>query len=101
MDNQSCPQIFVASWPSRRARVAVWRYSRHAAKTRPLEIRLSGTNVVLSWPSLAANALLETTGDLTTTNPWATVTNLPALENSQYVVTNQVAGGNRFYKLSR
>jgi hypothetical protein len=50
---------------------------------------------------LAANALLETTGDLTTTNPWATVTNLPALENSQYVVTNQVAGGNRFYKLSR
>ena len=67
-----------------------------------LQIQLSGTNVVLSWPWVPpAGVVLETTGDLTATNPWTTVSNLPAFHGVQFTATNPVADGNRFYRLTR
>jgi hypothetical protein len=65
-----------------------------------LQIQLSGTNVVLSWPWVPPGGfVLETIDDLTTTNPWTTVSNLPAFHGVQFIATNPVSGGSRFYRL--
>lgn len=65
-----------------------------------LQIRLSGTNVVLTWPWVPPGGFIrETTCDLTTTNPWTTVSNLPPFQGVQYTATNPVCGGNRFFRL--
>jgi hypothetical protein len=66
-----------------------------------LQILLSGTNVVLSWPLSAAGLVLETTDQLTPSSSWTAVTNSPFIVNSQCTVTNQISGGNRFYRLRR
>jgi len=65
-----------------------------------LQIQLSGTNVVVTWPLAAAGFVLETTDKLTTTNSWTTVTNVPGIVNFQYMVTNQISGTSRFYRLA-
>jgi probable HAF family extracellular repeat protein len=65
-----------------------------------LQIQLSGTNVVVTWPLSAAGFVLETTDKLTTTDSWTTVTNVPAIVNFQYTVTNQISGSSRFYRLA-
>jgi hypothetical protein len=63
-----------------------------------LGVALSGTNLVLSWPSPPGDFLLQQNSDLTTTN-WLTVTNAPALTNFQNQVVLPVAAGNYFYRL--
>jgi len=65
-----------------------------------LQIELSGTNVVLSWPWVPPGGLvLETATDLTATNGWTTVSNLPPFRGIQYTATNQVCGASRFYRV--
>jgi hypothetical protein len=67
-----------------------------------LRIQRSGTNVVLSWPWVPpAGFVLETTDVLASTNPWTAVSNLPAFRGAQYMATNQVWDGSRFYRLRR
>ena len=65
-----------------------------------LQIQLSGTNVVLSWPLSAAGYVLQTTDKLTMTNTWTTVTNVPEIVNFEYMITNQISGDSRFYRLA-
>ena len=49
----------------------------------------------------AANYVLETTANLTATNSWTTVTDTPAIVNLQCLVTNQISGAARFYRLRK
>ncbi len=66
-----------------------------------LQAQVSGNNFILSWPSAAANYVLETTANLTATNSWTTVTDTPAIVNLQCLVTNQISGAARFYRLRK
>jgi uncharacterized repeat protein (TIGR03803 family) len=65
-----------------------------------LNIALSGSTVVLSWPSWASDLNLQQTPDLTDRN-WAAVTNSPVVVNLQNQVTlAPQSGGTRFYRLT-
>jgi len=63
-----------------------------------LSITVSGTNLVLSWPSPPGSFVLQQNYDLTTTN-WTEATNMPiAGEGQNQVIVNPVIG-NQFYRL--
>jgi alpha-tubulin suppressor-like RCC1 family protein/pimeloyl-ACP methyl ester carboxylesterase len=77
-------------------------YYRLAIIAAPaLQAQVSGKNFILSWPASASGYVLETTTNLAATNSWVAVTNTPALLNQQSVVTNQISGAARFYRLSQ
>jgi len=68
--------------------------------TLSLNIELSGSHIVLSWPSWASDLLLQQTPDLTASN-WMAVTNSPAVTNLQNQVTlAPPSSGNTFYRLT-
>ena len=66
-----------------------------------LQARVSGKNFILSWPTSAADYVLETSTNLTTINSWTTVTDTLAIVNLQCLVTNQISGAARFYRLKK
>jgi hypothetical protein len=63
-----------------------------------LNIALSGTNVLLSWPTPPGDVVLQQNFDLTTTN-WTTVTNPPAVMNGQNQVVLPSGSSNQFYRI--
>lgn len=85
---------------STNAALTVSNFQFYVALPPALQIQLSGTNVVLTWPLSAAGHVLQTTDKLAPTNSWATVTNVPVIVDFQYTVTNQISGGSRFYRLA-
>jgi hypothetical protein len=66
-----------------------------------LQAQVSGKNFILAWPTNAPGYVLQTTTNLTATNSWIAVTNTPATVNQQSVVTNQISGAARFYRLKQ
>ena len=78
------------------------RFYRLATVVIPtLQAQVSGNNFILSWPASASGYVLETTTNLTAANSWTVVTNTPATVNQQSVVTNQISGAARFYRLKQ
>ena len=72
---------------------------RLAVPEPTLAITLSGSQLVLSWPSWAADLVLQENPDLTTTN-WRTVTTPVVVTNLQnQVVLWPAPSGNTFYRL--
>jgi uncharacterized repeat protein (TIGR03803 family) len=67
----------------------------------PLAISLSGTNVILTWPTNADGFTLESTTNLAIPTAWGPVSPGPANFNEQYVVTNSRSGEKMFYRLVR
>jgi alpha-tubulin suppressor-like RCC1 family protein len=65
-----------------------------------LQIKLSGTNVILTWPSSATGYVLQSTVSLTPPVSWTAVTNVPAISNLQYIVTIPISSGSLFYRLA-
>jgi uncharacterized repeat protein (TIGR03803 family) len=77
-------------------------YYRLAIITAPsLQAQVSGNSFILSWPASASAYVLETTTNLAAANSWVAVTNTPATVNQQSVVTNQISGAARFYRLKQ
>ena len=75
-------------------------FYRLAIITAPaLQVQVFGKNFILSWPTNATGYVLETTTNLAVANSWVAVTNTPTTVNQQYVVTNQISGAARFYRL--
>ncbi len=66
-----------------------------------LQAQMSGNNFVLSWPLSAAGYVLQTSTNLTDTNSWTAVPNVPAIVNLQNTVTNPISGGAQFYRLKK
>jgi hypothetical protein len=65
----------------------------------PVAAKLTGTNLVLSWPTNTTGVLLEYTTNLAT-KTWVTNTATLYKINGQYVITNGVAPkGAKFYRL--
>jgi hypothetical protein len=69
-----------------------------ALPTAALNIALSGTNVLLSWPTPPGDVVLQQNLDLTTTN-WNTVTNMPAVTNGQNQVVLPSGSSSQFYRI--
>jgi hypothetical protein len=63
-----------------------------------LNITLSGTNLVLSWPSPPGGFVLQQSSGLATTN-WLTMTNTPVITNFQNQIILPPNTGNQFYRL--
>jgi hypothetical protein len=77
-------------------------YYRLAIITAPiLQAQISGSSFVLSWPASVQNFGLQTTTNLADANSWMTVTDTPAIVNLQCLVTNQISGAARFYRLQK
>ena len=66
-----------------------------------LQAQAFGSNLVVTWPVSADGYALETSTNLTGTNSWAPVTNVPAIVNFQNTVTNPISAGSRFYRLNK
>jgi Immunoglobulin domain len=66
-----------------------------------LQARVSGKNLILSWPSTAQKFSLQTTTNLVDPNSWVTLTNVPSVVNLQNTVTNPIAGSQGFYRLKQ
>jgi uncharacterized repeat protein (TIGR03803 family) len=66
-----------------------------------LQAQVLSSKLIASWPLSASGFTLQTSTNLTATNSWTTVTNVPAIVNLQNAVTNPVSGGMRFYRLKQ
>lgn len=67
-----------------------------------LSMVLAGGQCLVRWPASASGFVLESTGALSETNgAWTTVTNAPVVVDFLNMVTNDVSGGSRFYRLRR
>ena len=78
------------------------RFYRLAIIAAPiLQAQVSGKNFILSWPASATGYGLETSTNLADANSWTVVANTPATVNQQYVVTNQISGAAKFYRLKQ
>jgi hypothetical protein len=78
------------------------RFYRLATIAAPtLQAQVSGKNFILAWPTNATGYVLQTTTNLAAANSWTAVTNTPATVNQQSVVTNQISGAARFYRLKQ
>jgi hypothetical protein len=62
---------------------------------------VGGNNVKLDWTTAAAGYALERTNKLVGATNWQPVTNVPAIVNSRFQVTNGPATGNQFYRLHK
>ena len=65
---------------------------------RRLNIAPNGPNVIVSWPALAVNLVLQSASQLSGTGAWITADGTPTLVGNQYYVTNSAAGAG-FYRL--
>jgi hypothetical protein len=66
-----------------------------------LQAQVSGNNFILSWAASATGYSLETTTNLADPNSWMAVIDTPAIVNLQCLVTNQISGAARFYRLKK
>ena len=63
-----------------------------------LEISVSDSMTLLSWPLTAGGYVLETTPTLVSPT-WEAVTNAPAISADRYVLTNSLGGASQFFRL--
>ena len=65
-----------------------------------LTITQSGTEILLAWPSSAGGCAVQSTMNLTTPN-WETITNMPIISGSNYIVTNSCLNQTMFFRLTQ
>jgi hypothetical protein len=63
-----------------------------------LQISNSGTNLILSWPTLPGGFVLQQNSNLAATN-WTATTNAPAIANFQDQIIFPSTNGNQFFRL--
>jgi len=64
-----------------------------------LQILLSATQVVVSWPTAASNLVLETASTLGPGASWTALTNGIVISDNSQFLTNEVGGGAAFFRL--
>jgi hypothetical protein len=64
-----------------------------------LNISASGNVVTVSWPAIYLNYNLQTTYQLQDPTSWYTLTNTPAFDGSNFVVTNSMDSEEQFFRL--
>ncbi|MBU6400632.1 MAG: hypothetical protein KGS61_09960, partial [Verrucomicrobia bacterium] len=66
-----------------------------------LTAKVSGTNLVLTWPGAASGFQLQSTPNLSPTNTWTTVTQPPILSNNLFTVSLPLGGSQVFFRVTR
>jgi len=66
-----------------------------------LTLNLTGADLVLSWPALAADFRLEATEDLTASPNWETVLDLAVTPEGTYTSTNRLSSERRLFRLRK
>jgi uncharacterized repeat protein (TIGR03803 family) len=79
----------------------VFSLSLESVSAPQLKVIPSGANVILTWPTNAAGFTLQSSTSHVSRADWITVSPGPVLVNGQNVVTNPVAGPQKFYRLSQ
>jgi hypothetical protein len=64
-----------------------------------LQILLSATQVVVSWPTAASNLVLETASTLGPGASWTALTNGIVISGNSQFLTNEFGGGAAFFRL--
>lgn len=65
----------------------------------PLDIQLMDTNATVSWPLFGVKYQLQSTTDLSATNGWSFVPQVPTTNGDQISVTLPVGENQRFFRL--
>lgn len=68
---------------------------------RALKVIRSADTLLISWPASVSGAVLETTEVLTPVATWVPVATAPAIIGDQTVVTVDIEGGMKFYRLRK
>ena len=66
-----------------------------------LNVSLNGNQTSISWPAISTGWQLEETDNLSSTNHWIAVTNIPISANYENLVTNTLKNGPRFFRLKK
>lgn len=66
-----------------------------------LNSRLSGKELILSWPTTAVGFKLQSALNLTPSVNWIDSTNVPGIVGGQFTVTNTTSGSSKFYRLKK
>jgi uncharacterized repeat protein (TIGR03803 family) len=77
----------------------VFRLSLGSVTAPQLKIILSGSDVILTWPTNAAGFTLQSNTNLVSPATWNPVFPAPVIVNGQYAVTNAISGTQMFYRL--
>ena len=80
----------------------IWSTQVTQIRTAPLrlDIATSGTDLVLSWTSLAGAAQLQSTSDLLAGASWSVVTQTTVTNGNVISVRVPASGGPQFFRLS-
>jgi hypothetical protein len=72
----------------------------HIDKQPPrLNVRRQGNGLLLSWPSAHTGYQLQSAEQLQVPGAWTTVAEAPVVQQAQNVVSNELTGSRRFYRL--
>jgi len=93
--------IGIVGGTSTNAQLTVENLVFYIAALPSLQAQPNNGNLMLVWPLLAQNFSLQTTTNLADPNSWLTLSNVPAIENLQCLVKNQISGAARFYRLKK
>jgi hypothetical protein len=66
-----------------------------------LTVQLSGSSVKLLWPLSAPGFVLEKSAAIGAAAAWTSVTNSPALQNGQHIVSLPVSNTTQFFRLRK
>lgn len=80
---------------------SVWDFQVFPALPPQLAIALSGTNVVVSWPTSTIGWSLQSAPVLGLSGSWSNVSTTPFFLNSEYLLTNAVSAPAQFYRLQQ
>jgi hypothetical protein len=67
--------------------------------SKPLGLGIVSNNVVLSWPAYYGDFTLQSATNLTGSNNWSLVPEMPVVVGDQFTVTNGKTGAGRYYRL--
>jgi hypothetical protein len=80
---------------------SLYEFEVYPALAPSLAIALSGTNVVITWPTSATSWSLQTAPVLGLPSNWTNVMTAPVFLNSEYIVTNAISAPAQFFRLKQ
>ena len=80
---------------------SLWDFEVFPALAPEPAIALTGTNVLISWPSTGSAWTLQTSPVLGVPGSWSNLAISPFLLNYEYIVTNSVSSPAQFYRLEQ
>jgi|ERR1017187_8107016 hypothetical protein len=93
----------IQMYPSDSANEDVWSTQITELLTAPLQLAISrsGTNVMVSWPSIATGYHLQSATNLVSSVTWSNVTQMPVTNSSQLSVLVPISGNQKFFRLTK